>query len=139
VAYLTHWATLGNSSRLVTDVTLEVSWTLRGDDKTGQEIVVRTLGGTTNGLAEIVYGEARLTMGQTSLLFLIPERDGALHVLGMAQGHFTTEPDDKGEWLVSRSPGLEGVLHPELSAAATLAGKRLLDVPQLLEKAEAAP
>ncbi len=139
VSYSTHWATLGNTSRLVTDVTLEVSWTLRGEDVTGKDIIVRTLGGTVNGLAQIVYGEARLSMGQSSLLFLVPERDGVLHVLGMAQGQYPAEPDDKGDWHVVKSPGLEGVLRPELSAVAALSGKRLLDVPRMLDNAEATP
>lgn len=139
VSHFTHWATLGHTSRLVTDVTLEVSWTLRGEDVTGKDIIVRTLGGTANGLAQIVYGEARLTLGQSSLLFLVPERDGVLHVLGMAQGQYPTEPDEKGDWRVTQSPGLEGVLRPELSAAATLAGKRLMDVPRMLDNAEATP
>ena len=139
IAYSTHFATLGKTSRLVTDVTLEVSWTLRGQDSTGKDIIVRTLGGTIDGLAQIVYGEARLAIGQTSLLFLAPDRDQVLHVFGMAQGHFPTAPDDKGDWLVTRSPGLEGVLRPELSAVEALAGKRLLDVPHMLDAAEAAP
>lgn len=135
----THWATFGTVERVVTDVTLEVSWTLRGQDATGQDIVVRTLGGTVNGLAQIVYGEARLSVGKSCLLFLVPDRSGVLRVFGMGQGHFPTEPDDNGEWRILRSPGLEGVLRPELSATETLFGQRLLDVPQLLETAEASP
>jgi len=139
VSHSTHWATLGSTSRLVTDFTLEVSWTLRGRDVTGEVVVVRTLGGTANGLAQVVYGEARLVLGQTSLLFLVPDKEGALHVLGMAQGHYPTEPDDKGEWRVKESPGLDGVLRRELSAVHELSGKRLLDVPSLLDNAEAVP
>ena len=134
-----HWATIGNTERVVTDHTLEVSWTLRGDDVTGKDVVVRTLGGTVDGVAQLVYGEARLRMGQASLLFLVTDRDSMLHVLGMAQGHYPAAPDDKGEWRIRRSPGLEGVIHPERSASETLSGQRLLDVPSLLETAEQAP
>ncbi len=134
-----HWATFGTLERVVTDVTLEVSWTLRGKDATGQDIIVRTLGGTVSGLAQIVYGEARLSIGQSCLLFLVPDPSGVLQVMGMAQGHYPTEPDDQGEWRIMRSPGLEGVLRPELSATETLFGRRLLEIPQLLETAEASP
>lgn len=134
-----HWATVGTVQRVVTDVTLEVSWTLRGQESTGKDVVVRTLGGTVDGLAQLVYGEARLAIGQSCLLFLVPDRSGVLRVFGMAQGHFPTEPDDRGEWRIKRSPGLEGVLRPELSAAEALFGRRLLDVPSLLETAEASP
>jgi len=139
VSRSTHWATLGTTSRLVTDYTLEVSWSLRGKNVAGEDIVVRTLGGTENGLVTVVYGEARLALGQASLLFLATGRDGVMHVFGMAQGHYPTEPDEKGEWRVKQSPGLDGVLRQELSAVHDLAGKRLLDVPGLLQSAEVAP
>src|SRR5664280_762554 len=136
VSSKSHWATIGSTARLVTDITLEVAWTMRGSDSTGHDIVVRTLGGTVGDLAQIVYGEARLAMGQTCLLFLVRGREGALHVLGMAQGHFPLEPDSDGDWRVRPSPGLDGVLKPELSAARALSGRRLSEVPKLLDKPE---
>jgi len=139
VSYATHRATVGSTSRLVTDVTLEVSWSLRGQDVTGEDVIVRTLGGTENGLVQLVHGEARFTLGQTSLLFLVPDNEGALHVLGMAQGQYPTAPDERGEWRIKQSPGLEGVLRPDLSAVHELAGRRLLEVPDLLANAEALP
>ena len=139
VSRSTHWATLGTASRLVTDYTLEVSWSLRGKTVAGEDIVVRTLGGIENGLVTLVHGEARLALGQTSLLFLAPDGKGIMHVLGMAQGHYPTEPDENGEWRVKQSPGLDGVLRQDLSAVHELAGKRLLDVPGLLQSAEVAP
>jgi hypothetical protein len=121
---------------MVTDVTLEVAWTLRGKDNAGKDIVVRTLGGTVDGIAQIVYGEARLAIGQASLLFLVEGSENTLHVVGMAQGHYPLEPDAAGEWRVRKSPGLDGVLKPEQSAAQTLSGQRLMDVPKLLEAQE---
>jgi len=139
VSRTSHWVMIGTRSRLVTDFTLEVSWTLRGQEVTGNDIVVRLLGGSANGLAQIVYGEARLVVGQTSLLFLVPDKGGTLRVSGMAQGQFPTEPDEKGEWRLRRSSGLDGVIHPERSAVEVLAGKRLLDVPKLLDNAEVSP
>jgi hypothetical protein len=117
-------------------MTLEVAWTLRGKDVTGQDIIVQTLGGTVAGIGQIVYGEARLALGQTCLVFLVPSVNGELHVLGMAQGHYPLEPDDDGDWRVRPSPGLEGVLKPQLSAAQTLSGRRLSEIPSLLEAQE---
>jgi hypothetical protein len=134
-----HWAMVGTTERVVTDVTLEVSWTLRGRSVTGQDIVVRTLGGTVDGVAQIVYGEARLGIGQSCLLFLVPDPSGVLQVMGMAQGHYPTRPDERGEWRILKSPGLEGVLRPELSAIEALDGQRLMEVPQMLDSAEASP
>jgi len=130
---------VGSTSHVVTDVTLEVAWTIRGEDKAGKDILVRTLGGTVDGRTHFVYGEARLPIGQSCLLFLVLDRENTLHVMGMAQGHYPTEPDGHGEWRVRRSPGLEGVVHPELSAAAALSGQRLLEVPKLLVTAEVSP
>ena len=139
VSFKSHWAQMGSKSRMVTDVTLEVAWTLRGKDSAGKDIVVRTLGGTVDGIAQIVYGEARLAMGQASLLFLVDGSDSTLHVVGMAQGHYPLETDSDGEWRVRKSPGLDGVLKPELSAAQILSGRRLMDVPKLLEARESTP
>ncbi len=134
----THWATTGARARVVTDVTLEVAWTLRGGDSTGQDIIVRTLGGTIGGVGQIVYGEARLVLGQSSLLFLVGGRDGAYHVLGMAQGQYPLQADNDGNWRIVASPGLEGVLKPQLSVVNALVGRRLMEVPGLLESPESA-
>ena len=132
----THWAMTGSMARVVTDVTLEVAWTLRGNDSTGQDIVVRTLGGTVGDVGQIVYGEARLVLGQSCLFFLMVGRDGAYHVLGMAQGQYPLEPDNEGDWRVNASPGLEGVLEPQISVVGALLGRRLMDIPNLLESPE---
>jgi hypothetical protein len=135
----THWAMTGTTARVVTDVTVEVAWTLRGNDSTGQDIVIRTLGGTVGDLGQIVYGEARLVLGQSCLLFLMVGRDGAYHVFGMAQGQYPLQSDDEGNWRINASPGLEGVLTPQLSVVGTLTGRRLMEVPALLESSESAP
>ena len=134
----THWALFGSKQRVVTDSTIEIAWTLHGDDCAGKDIVVRTLGGTVEGIGQIVYGEARLTLGQSSLLFLIPGRDGTYQVLGMAQGQYPLEPTGEGDWQLRSSLGLEGVLQEHLSVAHALAGRRLSEVPALLTAPESA-
>jgi len=77
VSFNSHWTTMGSTSHVVTDVTLEVDWTLRGNDFTGKDIAVRTLGGTVGGVAHMAYGEAPLRVGQTFLLSLVSSRDDA--------------------------------------------------------------
>jgi hypothetical protein len=127
-----HWAVVGSKQRVVTDSTLEVAWSLHGEDCAGKDIVVRTLGGTVEGIGQIVYGEARLILGQASVLFLVPGHDGVYYVMGMAQGHYPLEPTDGGEWTLKTSLGLHGVLEIGRSAAAVLSGRRLSDVPALI-------
>ena len=139
VSFSSHWASMGARSRVVTDITLEVAWTLRGHDSTGQDIVVRTLGGTAAGIAQLVHGEAQLRVGQTCLLFLVPGRDGVLHVLGMAQGHYPLVSDDHGDWRVTPSPQLDGIANPEQSAPQILSGRRLSEISDLLKAQESAP
>ena len=134
-----HWATVGTTQHLVTDFTLEVHWTLQGPDTAGHDIVVRVLGGTSGNLGQIVHGEARLAIGQSSLLFLMGGRDDVLHVFGMAQGHYPLQSDSNGDWRLRTSPGLEGIIKPQLSAAAALSGRKLSEVPDLLVTGEAAP
>jgi len=139
VSFECHWATVGSGSRLVTDFTLQVHWTLRGVDVAGQEIVVRTLGGSWGNLGQVVHGEAHLAVGQTSLLFLKRGHDNALRVLGLGQGHYPVAIDTNGDWRLTKSPGLEGVLDEQHSAATLLFNQRLDEVKVLLEKSEVTP
>jgi hypothetical protein len=139
IASKCRWAQIGKHQQLVTDMTVEVHWTLRGPDATGSDLVVRTLGGMADGLAHLVYGEARLTVGQTSLMFLKRGRDGELHVFGMAQGHYPVVVDEVGEWRVETSPAFEGVMQADQSATAQLAGRRLTDVSWLVQGAQVQP
>jgi hypothetical protein len=134
VSHNAHWAVIGSTRRVVTDSTLEVAWSLRGEDCAGKDIVVRTLGGTVGGVGQIVYGEARLTLGQSSVLFLVPGQDGVYSVMGMAQGQYPLEPADAGDWTLKPSLGLDGVLDSQRSAVATLNGRRLSDIPALIAK-----
>lgn len=122
----------GSRQRVVTDFTLEVAWTLRGEDCAGKDIVVRTLGGTVGAVGQIVYGEARLVLGQSNLLFLVIGRDGTYSVLGMAQGQFPLEPTEGDDWQLRSSDGLHGVLDVQRSVARTLAGRRLSEIPAIL-------
>jgi len=139
IAFECRWVTVGASQRLVTDFTLEVNWTLRGADITGEDIVVRTLGGSWGNLGQIVHGEAQLAIGQTSLLFLKRTSDSSLHVFGWGQGHYPLSIDANGEWRLGTSPGLEGVLESQLSVAKSLSNQRLIEVRSLMEASEAEP
>jgi hypothetical protein len=139
IASTCRWAKIGRNEHLVTDVTVEVHWTMRGPEATGSELRVRTLGGTMDGLGHLVYGEAKLMIGQASLMFLKRGRDGELHVFGMAQGHYPVVVDESGDWRVAPSPGLDGVAHAEQSATALLAGRRLIEISQLVQTGTVQP
>jgi hypothetical protein len=68
-------------------VSVRVDDVLKGSAKQGQSVVATLLGGTLDGLALQVPGEASLTIGQRLLIFLqrMPA-NGELHVVGMSQG-----------------------------------------------------
>lgn len=132
-----HWAQLSaGKPRVVTDFTVEVAWTLRGEESTGKVMVVRTLGGTVGGLGQIVYGEAQLKIGQATLLFLAAGTDGSYTVTGMAQGQYPLEASTDGSWKVRASSGLDAIVETATdrskSAVRLLSGRTLSEVPELI-------
>jgi hypothetical protein len=77
----------GHGKLIVTDVSVRVDDVLKGAAKSGQNVVATLLGGTLDGLALQVPGEASLTIGQRVLIFLQrTPASGELHVVGMSQG-----------------------------------------------------
>jgi len=81
---ISHWQSDG---RIVTDTTLRVEQTLKGDFKAGQQVVVTSLGGSVGKLGMHVEGSPRFRRGRSAIVFLreLPER-GELQVVGMSQG-----------------------------------------------------
>jgi hypothetical protein len=77
----------GHGKVIVTDVSVRVDDVLKGSAKPGQSVVATLLGGTLDGIALQVPGEASLTLGQRLLVFLQrTPASGELHVVGMSQG-----------------------------------------------------
>jgi hypothetical protein len=81
--------------RIVTDVTLKVTETLKGDLRAGQDIVVTRLGGEVGEIGMLVEGEPRFRRGRPAVLFLRElSASGKLQVVGMSQGVFQVEERD---------------------------------------------
>lgn len=112
--------------RIVTDVTVEVEQTMKGEP--AREIVVRRLGGAIGELGMRVEGEPDFTDGQRAVLFARRLGSGALRPVGMGQGVLPIDvrpdgiervlPNAAGLSLVERLPGNTfapappAILHP---------------------------
>jgi hypothetical protein len=92
---------------------------LHGDD----EVWVRTMGGIVGDVGQIVDGEAVLTVGRPSLLFLRKAPDGAYIVTARAQGQFGLYTDEKMQLRAKKSHAMGVLLPPNgADASAALAG-----------------
>jgi hypothetical protein len=88
--------------RIVTDTTLQVEETLKGDRAPGAAIVVRKLGGVVDDIGMRVSGEASFTVGESVLLFGARYRaGGALRTVGMAQGAIRIVEKNGRRWAQS--------------------------------------
>ncbi len=92
-------------TRIVTDVTLAVSQSLKGETR---RIVLTQLGGTVGDVRMTVPGCPVFTPGEEALLFVWRDRQGRAQVNGLAQGKFEIRRDPAtGERMVQRAaPGL---------------------------------
>jgi len=104
---------------------------LAGADPAQDELLVRTLGGRVGELGELVHGEAMLTLGERSVLFVMPTRD-ALGVTAMAQGHYPLRRDNAGAERLRRSPEAAELLHEEGSAVKRLTGLQIAEARSLV-------
>lgn len=92
--------------RIVTDVSVRIAESIAGERGVGEEVVLRCLGGSLDGLGMQVPGEARLAVGETALVFARRSDGGWLRAVGMSQGVLPMEPGDEG-WMVE--PGGAGL------------------------------
>jgi hypothetical protein len=103
-----------------------------------ESITVRTMGGDVGNIGQAVEGEAVLTVGRPSLLFLHPASaisgdDGtgltshaATYVVtARAQGQFAVVADAQGELRVRRSSAVGALVAPRGSTAPVMAGDAL--------------
>lgn len=78
-----HW---DSRRRIVTDVTVEVERTMKGDAAEGEQLVLRQLGGSIGELGMRVAGEPQLGVGDRAVLFGRRMRGTHLRPVGMSQG-----------------------------------------------------
>ena len=83
-----------NADRIVTDVTLRCERDLLGAPD-GSRFVIRHLGGEVGGMGQLVFGEARYSVGERVLVFAA-KRQGSWYTLGMAQGALHVYVDENG-------------------------------------------
>ena len=92
-----HAAWNAERTRIYTTTEVRVERTLKGKRTAGEVITVRQLGGVVDGISQVVPGNARLTPGETAVLFLDADETLPFHyVVGMAQGKFTVQPAPDG-------------------------------------------
>jgi hypothetical protein len=128
------WEEVASSRRIVTYTRVRVEETV-GGAPTGSEVLVRTLGGQVDKIGQVVYGEAILSHGERSLLFLHQASDGKTLVAGMAQGHFPLKADTQGVYRLHASPHLAELVGRPDSAVARLTGQTVGDCHRLIAEA----
>ena len=125
------YVVLGGRRQLVTDTTLRVEGVLGLRAPGETELSVRTLGGTLDGVGELVHGQAQLAIGQLCVGFLVRTPEGTCWLTGMAQGHYPLA--SKGASLVLEpSPQLPNIVNWEQSAVRQLVGTRLAEAERLV-------
>ena len=126
------WEQIGERKHIVTYTRVRLLELLAGSDPKQSELMVRTLGGRVGELGELVHGEAMLSLGQHSVLFLAPSQ-AALAVTAMAQGHYPLAQDAAGVERLQRSPQAAELLQEDGSAVKRLAGLGLSEARGLLQ------
>lgn len=92
--------------RIVTDVTVVVEQTLKGDASVDQRLVVRQLGGSIGELGMRVAGEPSIASGDRVLLFGRRMRGDHLRAVGMSQGVLPVRVDDGRDMVHPGGAGL---------------------------------
>ena len=128
------WEQFGGRKHIVTYTRMRVHELLAGADPRQDELLVRTLGGRVGDLGELVHGEASLTLGERSVLFVMPTRD-ALGVTAMAQGHYPLLRDAAGAERLRRSPEAAELLNEEGSAVKRFTGMQVPEARELIRRA----
>jgi hypothetical protein len=133
-----HYEMIGGSERTVTDARVQIDHVVAnpgpGKALPSTVITVRTLGGTIDGISEVVFGEAVLREGSSTLLFLRQGSADYFGVPGMAQGEYVIQKDADGTQRLKQSRGIDVIIHPEKSAVATLAGRTLKQAEAILSE-----
>jgi hypothetical protein len=133
--------------RIYTYTRMRVEQVLAGEMTAGGEAWIRTMGGIVGDIGQQVEGEAVLSPGQASLLFLHPGPAGTFEVTARAQGQFPVVAGDASSpahvvrsrasgFLVS--PRLPSPALPPRLAADVLHGRTLAEAKTAVASAWAA-
>ncbi len=107
---------------IYTDVVVTVTRSYKGSAKVGDRLTLRREGGSVGGIAALVSGSARFTVGEEAVLF-VTARSGHDFVVGMAQGkmNVSVRPSDGKKVVAADLSGLD------LVPGRTPIGMRTLD------------
>jgi hypothetical protein len=130
---VSRWETIGQSRRIVTYTRVRVDQQILG--KNEGELWVRTLGGHVDKIGQVVEGEAQLSIGTRTLVFLLRSDDGVLHVTALAQGHYPLAKDAGGTERLLKSPHSSLLVGNAPSAVKQLVGRSLSDAIALVHEA----
>lgn len=96
--------------RIVTDVSLQVEESIKGNQAPGAALTVQRLGGVVGDIGERVAGEPNFAVGETVVLFGVrTRRGGVLRPLGMSQGALRVFERDGERWARSANNGVSTV------------------------------
>ncbi|HEX8439872.1 hypothetical protein [Archangium sp.] len=84
----------GDGRRIVTDVEIQVSDTLKG--QAGATVLVTQPGGRVGDIGQMVSGLASFTQGEEVVLFLERRGAKAFRVVGLAQGKYKVQRSEDG-------------------------------------------
>ena len=128
------WEQAGQRKHIVTYTRVRALELFAGADPAQDELMVRTLGGRVGDVGELVHGEAILTLGTRSVVFMMPTRS-ALGVTAMAQGHYPLKRDKLGVERLLRSPQAAEVVGANGSALERLTGLDVSGARSVLQRA----
>jgi len=129
------WVVLGGKRRIVTDIRIRIEEVLALRTPAQGELLVRVLGGTLDGVGQLVEGEVQMAFGEPSALFLTAASPTLTYVTGRTQGHYPLRPDAQKLLRLTPSPTLPELQHPEKSAVHVLAGRTVAEARELLHGA----
>lgn len=107
------------NNRIYTYTQVHVDTKVAGALNAGADAWVRTMGGIVGKIGQVVDGEAVLTVGRPSLLFLHEGTAGSFEVTARAQGQFALVLDNLKQLHVVKSSGVGYLMPPQPSGAGT--------------------
>ena len=114
----TNATSVWEAGRIYTYTQVHVDRAIAGDAGGADSVWVRTMGGIVGSIGQVVDGEAVLTVGRPSLLFLHAGPAGTLQVTARGQGQFPLVVDAKKAARLSRSSAVGGLVLPKRSASS---------------------
>jgi hypothetical protein len=110
-------------NRIYTYSRVHVDTPIAGELHEGDDAWVRTMGGIVGKVGQVVDGEASMTVGEPSLLFLRRSTVAGYAVTGRAQGQFGLHTDEHAQVRLHKTSARGGLFAPHgPDAAGTPAG-----------------